>query len=97
MSQLSDIAAQLKNTAQNTGQAQITLPRGLTLTYRIDDAYHQLSLTRHRIAPGDLEIKICQNCFGIPDGHRQETDRRGTWHIVRLRWQVMAEQVPMEF
>lgn len=96
MSQLSDIAAQLKSAAQATGQAQNTLPRGLTLTYRIDDAYHQLSLTRHRIWPGDLEIKICQNCFGIPDDYHQETDRRGTWHIVRLSWQVAAEQIPME-
>lgn len=96
MSQLSDIAAQLKSAAQATGQGQTTLPRGLTLTYMIDKSHHQLSLTRHRCRPGDMEIKICQSCFGIPDDHHQETDRRGTWHIVRLRWQVIAEQIPME-
>lgn len=96
MSQLSDIATELKATAQTNGQSQTTLPRGLTLTYRIDGDTHQLSLTRHRLWPGDLEVKICQSCFGIPTDHHQETDRRGTWHIVRLRWQITAEQIPME-
>ncbi len=51
MSQLSDIAIQIKNTAQSTGQAQTTLPRGLTLTIRLTDRitnYHSPAIVAGR-------------------------------------------------
>lgn len=88
---LTQIAAELRRTAQQTGAAKQTLPRGLALSLRHgDNGQRTLGAGRIGIYPSTDEAIIIARAFGVPIAAdptwRIIANDAGPWHIITWRW-----------
>lgn len=87
MEKLAAIAEAMKTEAAGeTGKAWRPLERGLYLKLRRDGLEWVLSLTRLGVKPSDLELSICRQAFGAPEGAEIEVEEIPPFYVRRVRW-----------
>ena len=85
MAKLADVAYDMLQATHRGGQVTRTLARGLELSLTAGDGYHYLVLSRPVTEPGEMEISICRQAFGVPED-AERFDHNGQ---VGLRWPMM--------
>ena len=79
---LATIAFDMKQQARRVGVSQRDLPRGLALELVVVGGQCVLTMKRPVTKPGEMEVTICRDAFGVPEGaSRQDGDC-----LVTLRW-----------
>lgn len=89
---LTQIAFLMRREARQSGKAQRTLKRGLTLTLQRQGNHWTLSLTRPEVPPSEREVTICRARFEVPASAAEETDQVGEYHVTRLKWTEVYTQ-----